>query len=123
MDIALSGLAAPLALPIFGRDRNARSGPEQQTGAVADTSNRQSPRDAERSDGRIIRGEVLSSHSESIANTYDNQHEFLKGGGSSQPEFRRFTLPAAIQAFRENEALVTDQNQPRQVSGIIDEYV
>ncbi len=123
MDIALSGLAAPLALPAFGRGRNARTGPEQQNNTVAEATNRQTSSDAERSGGRILRGEVLSSRSEPVGNTYDNQREFLKGTGFSQPEFRRFSLPAAIQAFRENEALVADQNQPRQVSGIIDEYV
>lgn len=124
MDIALSGLAAPLALPAFGRGRSARTGPEQQNGTATDAANRQTARDTERSSsGRILRGEVLSSHSESAANTYNHQRGDLKEGGSSEPGFRRFSLPAAIQAFRENEALVADQSQPRQVSGIIDEYV
>ena len=122
MDIALSSLAAPLVLPAFGRGRSERSGVEQRTDTITGSANSQA-RDAALNNGRVIPGEVLSSRSEPARNTYENQSAFLRDENSRQSDFRRFSIPAAMQAFRDNEALVTENNQPRQVSGIIDEYV
>jgi len=42
---------------------------------------------------------------------------------SGQPDNRRISAQQAIQTFQENEDIVPANNQQRQVSGIINEFV
>ncbi len=111
-------------------DRQARAQARQKTPA-------QNSADSAGERGRVINGEVLSSEtvrvnseesfrkSNAEAATIifprraDNQQSPLSG----QPSNRRIPVEQALQTFRDNEALVLNESTPRQVSGIIDEYV
>ena len=89
-------------------------------------SNQRTPPTAENS--RVINGEVLSSETRRVdareansgllSRSSDNQQQ-----PSGQPDNRRISSQQAIQTFQENEELVPANNQQRQVSGIIDEFV
>jgi len=85
--------------------------------------------------GRVINGEVLSSETVRV-----NRRESSRGSAgadilfsrradsqqaplSGQPSNRKIPVEQALQTFRDNESLVLNENSPRQVSGIIDEYV
>ena len=123
MEIAATGLLLPLMGP--GRDRP-QSTPTESTrdrGNQRETANRgQTPEPAD--NGRVIRGEVLSSQIDSSRAIGGLQRSNESNSSSfASADTRRFSLQAAIQTFRDNEALITDPANPRQVSGIIDEYV
>ena len=127
MDIAVSGLI-PLSLP--GLDRGQQPRPQSevpnrsQNRPARQSSNQNSAANSGRQQ-RIIRGEVVSaSNLDSSRQTSDTQRSLSERALSfNQQGSRQFSVPAAIQAFKENEALIAPEGQQRQVSGIIDEYV
>jgi len=127
MDIAVSGLN-PLALPGFDRGRQPRPEPGQQDRA-RNNRNEQSSQNTSRQngseEGRVIRGEVLSSRTEPVNRSANStQSTFQERSASSgQTDVRRFSKQAAIQVFRDTEALIAAPGEERQVSGIIDEFV
>lgn len=119
MAIALSP-----ALPIIsgfesGRrtQSNARSRPESQ-------GNQQS-QDTQNRNERVVRGEVITARADnrrginSTKRALDERNTAFNNFG----EPRRFSLQASIATYQQNEALIAEPNKPRQVSGIIDEFV
>ena len=84
------------------------------------------PRSAD--SARIINGEVLSSETARVY-TAESGGSLLSRSSQNQqnpngqPDMRRVSMQQALQTFTDNEALITEQNNPRQVSGIIDEFV
>ena len=120
MDIAVTGLA-PLLPPGIDRGRQPRPQVEQQN--RPNTSNQNSARDSSR-EGQVIRGEVVSRSFDSNRTVSSTQRSLSERQSSlSQSATRQFSVPAAIQAFKENEALIAPEGEQRQVSGIIDEFV
>ncbi len=123
MDIAVSGLN-PLALPGFDRGRQSRPESGQQDRTQNNSRNQQSSQNTSR-ENRVIRGEVLSRQTETISRNINSTQRTLQERDAtfSQSDTRRFSMQAAIQAFRDTEALIAAPGEQRQVSGIIDEYV
>jgi len=77
---------------------------------------------------RVINGEVLSSETARVRT--DQSASNLLGRSpnnqqapNDQPDTRRISVQQALQNFSQNDALASDSNNPRQVSGIIDEFV
>ncbi|MDQ1362201.1 MAG: hypothetical protein QG652_61 [Pseudomonadota bacterium] len=117
-ELALTSLASPLLGDYVQPPRNRRA--EQP--APESAGRREPPRETE----RVVTGEVLTasentySHLNNSANRFSSDSN-TASGFTDQP--RRFSLQSAMQTFRDNEAIVVDQNRAVQVSGIIDEYV
>ena len=125
MDIAVTGLA-PLQLPGVDRGRQPRAQAEQQSRSNSQSrnqSNQQAGRDG--AAGSAIRGEVPRRLSVDPNRNISSTQLSLSERNSSfgQSNTRQFSVPAAIQTFRENEALIAPEGEQRQVSGIIDEFV
>ena len=116
-ELALSGLATPLLGGYIHPSGNKRS---EQTSTEA-AEKREPPRESE----RVVSGEVLTASENTYSHLNNSQSRFNQSstasGFTEQP--RRFSMQSAIQTFRDNEAIVVDQNRAVQVSGIIDEYV
>jgi len=77
---------------------------------------------------RVINGEVLSSEtsrvrSDQSASSFLGRSSGNQQAPNDQPDTRRVSVSQALQNFSQNEALASDSNNPRQVSGIIDEFV
>jgi hypothetical protein len=125
MEIAAAGYVLPLPGPLQDRPqpRNDNSG-RPRAESARDAGRVDTSADSARSGGRVIDGEVIYSRPESAPGV-DAAQRGLAGStsGFSFQENRRFSLQAAVQAFRDNEALLTRPGEQRQVSGIIDEYV
>jgi hypothetical protein len=124
MDIAVTGLA-PLQLPGVDRGRQQRPQAEQQNNRSRNQSNQQASRDSAGREGRVIRGEVTSRSSVNPSRIVSSTQSALSERDASfgQSNTRQFSVPAAIQTFRDNEALIAPEGEQRQVSGIIDEFV
>lgn len=125
MDIAATGLALPLLAPVRDRPQARPDNSQSQTsrndrGALAgDASNLSEGRNE-----RVVPGEVIYVRPERARGADRAQPGFAE----ATPDFntstnRRFSLQAALQTFKDNEALVSPPGETRQVSGIIDEYV
>lgn len=78
---------------------------------------------------RVINGEVLASESSRVS-PEESSYSFLgrsqqrpEQNPSSQPETRRIPLQQALQTFQQNQDMLPQDSQPRQVSGIIDVHV
>jgi len=107
-------------------DRQTRAQARQRTPA-------QNSVDSAGERGRVINGEVLSSETVRVNSRESNGGAaaiiFPRRAGnqqsplSGQPSNRRIPVEQALQTFRDNEALVLNESNPQQVSGIIDEYV
>lgn len=122
MDIAATGFAQPLIAPlqdrpqprpdVSGRGRTDADRDSQGVGVLSDDTG---PRNE-----RVVPGEVIYARPDDgrVRNRNNPSSGFTPFSGS-----RRFSLQAAVQTFRDNEALLTRPGQSRQVSGIIDEYV
>ena len=130
MDIAVTGLSLPLLGPDLARQQSRTD--NEQSSRARNNRNTQTTQDnstgrtsTERSSNeRVITGEVIYARPEPVRFADTIQRTSTQAGtGFNSPQTRRFSLQAAIQTFRDNEALITDPRQPRQVSGIIDEYV
>ena len=97
--------------------------PSSQNQTRAETTQRTPPTTE---NSRIINGEVLSSETRRV-DSRESAASLLSQSAnqqpSGQPDSRRITSQQAIQNFQENEALVPEGNQQRQVSGIIDTFV
>ena len=73
---------------------------------------------------RVVRGEVISSRVTQQRNVNSTQGALDgRGASSQQSDARQISIRAAVQNYRDNEALIAPQGENRQVSGIIDEYV
>ena len=117
-ELAISSLASPLLGDYVQSPRNRRA--EQPAAEAAER--REPPREPE----RVVSGEVISASENTYSHLNNSPNRFSQGSNSAsgfteQP--RRFSMQAAIQTFRDNEAIVVDQTRAVQVSGIIDEYV
>lgn len=147
MDIAFSGFSSSIASQQAAgqvqadaaRQKNAsesnpeRNSEQQRTGRQPDTNpSRQNRIDAQQrtpETTRIIDGEVLSSETTRVPSresTYSLQPRNEQNepqAYSTPPDNRRISVQQALQTFEQNEALTSSQDSPRQVSGIIDEYV
>ena len=117
-DLALSGLATPL----LGAYSNPPRSPRNEQAQANASDKREAPREVE----RVVTGELLPasdstySHLNKSPNRFSDSNNFASNTGA---QTRRFDLQSAIQMFRDNEAIIVDQNRAVQVSGIIDEYV
>ena len=124
MDIAATGHALPLLSPL--RDRpQARPDNSQQANARNSRDNTDNVSD--RGEGRterVVPGEVIYSRPEQPRGVEAARRGLADAAaGFTASGNRRFSLQAALQTFRDNEALITEPGELRQVSGIIDEYV
>lgn len=120
-ELALSGLATSLPGGYINPPGNRRSQQTSTETAATREPQRESPRDAE----RVVIGEVLSASENTYSRLNNAQSRFNQNpsdGSASSGQTRRFNLQAAIQTFRDNEAIVVDQRRTVQVSGIIDVY-
>ena len=134
MEIAATGFN-----PSFGSATSADTARQQQSPASARASE-QAARDQRSNQvqarsstktpqsANVIDGEVLSSETSRVR-PEDSSYSFLgrspdkQQAPNSQPDPRRVSVQQAMQNFEQNEALVSDVNSQRQVSGIIDEFV
>lgn len=123
MDIAISGLASSV-LPGVDRNRQLRVQPEAQNRSQSNTRNDTSDQNNPRNE-RVVRGEVVSIRSDASNRTVNSTQRSVEERESTfnQSSTRRFSLQAAIQTFKDNEALIAAPGESRQVSGIIDEFV
>lgn len=107
--------------------RSGRADADQRTQSEARTRAESSQRTPETS--RIINGEVLSSESTRVTEQ-DSSYSFLASSNrnnqqapTAQPDTRRIPVQQALQNFQQNDEIPTESSNPRQVSGIIDEFV
>lgn len=122
MDIAATGFALPQLSPI--RDRAQARPDNSQQGNVRGRGNgARNPADTAGRNERVVDGEVIYVRPEQPRALDRLQNSPADGMAFNTSGFRRFSMQAALQTFRENEALLTEPGQSRQVSGIIDEYV
>ncbi len=105
---------------------------ERQGNQTREQANTRTPAQSAVEGARVINGEVLSSETVRVsARDSDSRagatalprntasQSFFNGQASN----RRIPVEQAIQTFQENEVLVLTGSNPRQVSGIIDEFV
>lgn len=142
MEIALSGFNPSLdstAITETARQRQRQQQEAQQQSSAASRANNRSVQDQDTQsrteassrtpeNARIINGEVLSSESSRVdsSQTYSsvlNRSSASQQVPNGQPDSRRVSVQQALQNFQENEELVITDSNPRQVSGIIDEFV
>jgi len=132
MGIALSGFI-PQYDPTTATERaRQRQQSEAQRVSSADNSRSQNKREqnnqshsSDETSPRIINGEVLSSETQVInaRKPYLFAQSSQQYTPSGQPDHRRVALKHALQTFQDNENLISAEHLPRQVSGLIDEYV
>ena len=124
MDIAVTGLV-PLPLPGVGRAAQSPAQTQQQSNTPRQqTASENSARNSSR-EGRPQRSEAVArSGIESRRDVSSTQRALSERESTlAQSDTRQFSVSAAIQAFKENEALIAPEGENRQVSGIIDEFV
>jgi hypothetical protein len=117
-ELALSGLVTSQP----GVSTNPPRQPRTDQARTESAEKREPPRDVE----RVLVGEVLPASENTYSHLKNTQSRFAEANGGAamaSGQSRRFSLQSAVQTFRDNEAIVTDQNRAVQVSGIIDEYV
>jgi hypothetical protein len=122
MDIAATGLALPLLSPIRDRAQARPDSSQQARARGRDHDVRGSQAEVSGRNERVVSGEVIYARPET-PRTLDRPQRSLSDAGFTSSGFRRFSMQAAVQTFRDNQALLTEPGQPRQISGIIDEYV
>jgi len=139
MEIALTGLNTQ-----FSDVRSVKSAEQRQQQARArqqagdtrtrtsDNQTAQDARQASRQNAsenvRVINGEVLASETTRVAAESSSRSLFSPAPSERQPprgqaDKRQIPIQQALQNFQQNEALLSPDNRPRQVSGIIDIYV
>ena len=125
MEIAATGLALPLFGPARDRPQATPNDATRSRERQANGNDSAAGRNNERAGNeRVIRGEVLSSQTESARSVENVQRSDQSTSGSfNSSNTRQFSIQSAIQTFQDNEALVSDPATPRQVSGIIDVFV
>jgi len=105
---------------------------ERQGNQTREQANTRAPAQSAVEGARVINGEVLSSETVRVsARDADSRAgaTVLPRNTASQSSFngqasnRRIPVEQAIQTFQENEVLVLAESNPRQVSGIVDEFV
>lgn len=126
MEITANGLSS-LLLPGADRGRSARSQTDSQArpkNQNEDRSNNQSRQVDTRDEARLQADATRSSvitNSRDVSSTQRTLSE--RDSSFNQSATRQFSVPAAIQTFKDNEALIAPEGGERQVSGIIDEFV
>ena len=119
MDIALAGFIPP---SFTGAERGQslrRGGPDHQ---AAQSDAQQGSNNAD--NARLVRGDVIAARPNLNREVNTTQQSILERDATfGQSDARRFSLRDAISTFERNEALIADPEKPRQISGIIDEYV
>lgn len=115
--MALAG-HAPLPLIDFRPGSSRRHPAEQQTG----------PADQQQAAARGQANGVLQGSSGSRVRSsqqVNSTHQSIleRYATFAQSDTRRFSLRDAIATLEQNQALIADPENPRQISGIIDEYV
>lgn len=119
MDIAVTGLA-----PIQPLGENRGRQPRAQAEQPNQPRNQSDQTDDSAREEQAIRSEAFRrsrvNPNQTISST---QRSLAERSSIFNQNSRQFSVPAAIQAFRENEALIAPQGVQRQVSGIIDEFV
>lgn len=143
MEIALSGFASQVnpqfdaSASVESARQRQRAQQDAQAPSSARPTNDQAADQQQRSrsenitrtpqTNRVINGEVLSSETTRVnareANPGFSARSSFNQQPSNQTDNRRISSQQAIQTFQENEDLVSDSASPRQVSGIIDEFV
>ena len=119
MDIALAGFIPP-SFTGAERGQSLRRGGSERQAAPSDA--RQGS--ANDNSARLVRGQVVSANANQQRQVNTTQQSILERDATfSQSDTRRFSLRDAISTFEQNEALIADPEKPRQISGIIDEYV
>ena len=119
--MAITLTAALPLLPGFDSGRRTQSSvqsrPESQ-------GNQQSQASQNRNE-RVVRGEVISAHDNSRRGVNSTERTVSERNAAFNTfgEPRRFSLQSSIATYQQNEALIVEPGKPRQVSGIIDEYV
>jgi len=101
----------------------------QQNPRSREENNQRTPPNARTE--RIIDGEVLSSKTSRVnvkENGSDEKvYQFSRSSNqqapSGQADIRKISLKLALQTFQDNEALIAAEQLPRQISGLIDEFV
>ncbi len=139
MEITLTGFnpqASATAVSANAQQQAAQQRTEAQTATAGRRSEAEQPQRnrSEQSqrvaDGaRVINGEVLASESSRVS-PEESSYSFLgrsepraSQNPSTQPDTRRIPLQQALQTFQQNQELIPQDSQPRQVSGIIDIHV
>lgn len=141
MEIALTGFNPSFdssATAQAARQRQQQDAQQQSAASRANSRGAQDSRDQQQTraetttrspeTARIINGEVLSSETARVytaepGGSLLSRSSQNQQSPNSQPDTRRVSMQQALQTFTENESLITEQNNPRQVSGIIDEFV
>lgn len=139
MEIALSGFNPQLdaSASIESARQRQRAQQDAQQPSSARPSSERAAQEQQNSRGennartpdtaRVINGEVLSSETTRVspreANPNFSSRASVSQQTGEQSDNRRISSQQAVQTFRENEELVSDVSNPRQVSGIIDEFV
>ena len=124
MEIAATGFALPLLSPVRDRPQARPDVGQSTAGNRRDTSSLGLATGSADRNEREVRGEVIYTRPEQGRTSAAAQTRLANDAAAfTASGNRRFSVQAAIQAFRENEAMVTEPGESRQVSGIIDEYV
>jgi len=119
MDIALAGFILP-SFTGAERGQPLRSGGSDRQAAQSDAQKGRNNAD----NARLGRGEIIAARPNLNREVNTTQQSILERDATfSQSDTRRFSLRDAISTFERNEALIADPEKPRQISGIIDEYV
>ena len=116
-------IALTAALPILpGFDSGRRT--QSSTQSRPESQNQQSQASQNRNE-RVVRGEVISARDDSrrSINSTERTVSERNAAFNSFGEPRRFSLQSSIATYQQNEALIVEPGKPRQVSGIIDEFV
>ncbi len=119
MAIALS----PTLPIISGFESGRRS--QANTRSRAESQGNQQSQNTQNRNERIVRGEVISSRVDNRQGINSTQ-QTLSERNTAMASFgdpRRFSLQASIATYQQNESLIAEPDKPRQVSGIIDEFV
>ncbi|TNF33039.1 MAG: hypothetical protein EP315_08860 [Gammaproteobacteria bacterium] len=117
MAIALSS-SLPI-IPEYGAGRRTRDRAQTQPQTSNDTqTSRERPE-------RVVQGEVLGARNEPRRGINSTQRTLSERDATfnTEGQSRRFSLQASVATYRQNEAIIAEPGKPRQVSGIIDEYV
>ncbi|VAW53456.1 hypothetical protein MNBD_GAMMA07-2187 [hydrothermal vent metagenome] len=130
MGIALSGFIQQYDSTTSVEQAKQRQQDEaQRRSSTGNGSAQQNPSNARTE--RIIDGEVLSSKTSRVnvkeSGSDEKVYQFARSSNqqapSGQADTRKISLKLALQTFQDNEALIAAEQLPRQISGLIDEFV
>ena len=123
MAIAISALNSA---SLFGFERAQGNDSRQQTQQTRSDINQDKNR-ARQADARerIIAGEVVAreTDSRSVDSAQSTLQQRQAQLSQQQSDNRQISQQAAVQTYQQNQTLITERGEERQVSGILDEYV